>query len=53
MPRGGGTLHISLDSAIYFQAALLGLLSSSIASILPARAAGKLTPIEIIRAGTD
>ena len=46
-----GHLHIALQPAIYFQAAGLGLLSTSIASILPARAAGKLTPIEIIRQG--
>ncbi|MDG0817677.1 ABC transporter permease [Bdellovibrio svalbardensis] len=46
-----GYLHISLDSAIYIQAALVALISSSLASILPARAAGRLTPIDIIRAG--
>lgn len=45
------TLHISLDASIYFQAAALALLAASVASILPARSAGKLTPIEIIRAG--
>lgn len=45
------TLHISLDVSIYLQASALALLSATIASILPARAAGKLTPIEIIRAG--
>jgi len=46
-----GHLHIALTFAIYVQAAALALLSTSIASILPARAAGKLTPIEIIRQG--
>ena len=46
-----GHLHIALDFAIYAQAAGLALLSASIASILPARAAGKLTPIDIIRQG--
>ena len=46
-----GNLHIALDPKIYLQAAALAILSSSLASILPARAAGKLTPIEIIRAG--
>jgi len=46
-----GHLHIALSPRIYFEAAALALLSTSIASILPARAAGKLTPIEIIRQG--
>jgi lipoprotein-releasing system permease protein len=45
------TLHISLDIAIYIQAAAVALLSASLASILPARSAGKLTPIDIIRSG--
>ena len=49
--HAGETLHISLNSQIYIQATLLALLAASIASILPARAAGKLTPIEIIRSG--
>lgn len=49
--HAGETLHISLDVGIYVQATSLALLAASIASILPARAAGKLTPIEIIRAG--
>ncbi len=47
----GGFLHISLSPWIYVQATFLALFSSSLASILPARAAGKLTPIEIIRKG--
>jgi len=46
-----GHLHISLSLSIYVQAILWGNFSVSIASILPARAAGKLTPIEIIRSG--
>lgn len=46
-----GHLHISMSWQIYLQAACMAILSSSIASILPARAAGKLTPIEIIRQG--
>ena len=44
-------LRISLSFGIYVQALLLSLFSSSLASILPARAASKLTPIEIIRTG--
>ena len=46
-----GHLHIAITPLIYIQATALALLSTSIASILPARAAGKLTPIEIIRQG--
>jgi lipoprotein-releasing system permease protein len=55
---GGGfssssnTLHISLALPIYIQAMGLALISATLASVIPARAAGKLTPIEIIRAGT-
>ena len=46
-----GHLHIALNAGIYFQATGLALLSAAIASVLPARAAGKLTPIDIIRQG--
>ncbi|MGZ3689509.1 MAG: ABC transporter permease [Bdellovibrionota bacterium] len=46
-----GHLHIALSVPIYLEAAALALLSASVASILPARTAGKLTPIEIIRQG--
>lgn len=46
-----GHLHISLSLRIYIQAATLAVISAAIASILPARAAGKMTPIEIIRQG--
>ena len=47
----GGTLHIALDPWIYAQGMAVALLAVALASILPARAAGRLTPIEIIRAG--
>lgn len=47
------TLHIALDFKIYLQAAILALSSSVFASFLPARAASQLTPIEIIRGGTE
>lgn len=46
-----GHLHIALTFSIFGQAALMAILSSALASILPARAASKLTPIEIIRTG--
>lgn len=47
----GGHLLISLSFWIYVQAALVAIISVSLASILPARAAGRLTPIDIIRSG--
>lgn len=50
-PSNPGTLHISLALPIYLQAMLIAVFAACLASILPARAAGKLTPIEIIRAG--
>lgn len=53
MDTGADHLLVSFDPAIYVQAAILALLASSIASVLPARAAGRLTPIEIIRAGAE
>lgn len=46
-----GHLHIAFSASIYVQATLMALLSASIASVLPARAAGKLPPIEVIRSG--
>jgi lipoprotein-releasing system permease protein len=46
-----GHLRISLSPSIYLQAMFMAVFSSSVASVLPARAAGKLTPIEIIRSG--
>ncbi len=46
-----GHLHIAITVSIYIQGLALALLSASIASILPARAAGKMTPIDIIRQG--
>lgn len=53
MGAGSGHLMISLNPKIYIQASTLALLSAMVASILPAYSAGKLTPIEIIRAGTE
>lgn len=53
-PMGGaGFLQISLDTYIYVSAFSLAIFSTSLASILPARAAGKLTPIDIIRSGAE
>jgi lipoprotein-releasing system permease protein len=49
-PFGGtGYLMMSLNPWIYVQAMFLALGSSCLAGFLPARAAGKLRPIEVIR----
>ncbi len=50
-PLGEGTGHliISRDPVIYLHAALLAFASALIASVLPARSAARLPPIEIIR----
>lgn len=54
-PFGGGVGHLLVSRApsIYLQAALLALASTLLASVLPARAAGRLSPIEIIRRGAE
>ena len=46
---GTGLLMVSFNLSIYVKGFLLAFLSSTIAGILPARSAGKLEPIEIIR----
>ncbi len=45
----GGYMLVSYDIVIYLKAFSLAFASSTIASFLPARAAGKFTPIDIIR----
>lgn len=50
---GGGNLRVSFDVLIYVRAIVLSSAVASLASFLPARAAGKLQPIEIIRAGAE
>lgn len=50
---GIGHLLVSREPAIYFQSAALALFSASIASILPASAAGSLSPIQIIRSTVE
>ncbi len=52
-PFGGrmGHLHVSLSGWIYAQAAAVAIGSAALASVFPARAAGKLSPIDIIRSG--
>ncbi|TAL29625.1 MAG: ABC transporter permease [Spirochaetes bacterium] len=46
---GQGHMPMSWDAAIYLKAFLIVLASSVFASIIPARNAGKLSPIDIIR----
>lgn len=46
-------LHIAIEFTIYIQAIILALFTSMFASILPALAAGRLTPIQIIREGAE
>lgn len=48
----GTTLLISYRPSIYLTAFVAALISSIIASLLPARAAAKLTPLDIIRSNT-
>ncbi len=48
----GNHLIISYAPSIYITGFLLAFISAVLASILPARAAGKLTPLEIIRSDT-
>lgn len=54
-PMGAGTGHLMFSRApsIFLHAAALSLASALIASVLPARAAGRMQPIEIIREGAD
>ncbi|MBK7891169.1 MAG: ABC transporter permease [Bdellovibrionales bacterium] len=53
-PMGGGTMmKVSFDPMIYLRAFLFGSLAAAFASLMPARSAGKLTPIDIIRSGAE
>lgn len=46
---GGGTMMVSFAAMIYVRGFLLAFFASMVASWLPARSAGRLTPIDIIR----
>ncbi len=46
-----GTMLVSYDWIIYVKAFFIALLSSTLSSIIPAREAGKLEPMDIIRSG--
>lgn len=54
-PLGAGAGHMTVSFAghIYVYAGVLAVLASTFASLLPARAAGRMQPIEIIRAGAE
>lgn len=49
MGSGNGRMMVSFDPFIYINGFILAFGSSLLASFLPARAAGKLTPIDVIR----
>jgi len=51
MGSSTGTMIISYEWSIYAKALVMALLSSAVSSILPARQAGKLDPMDIIRSG--
>ncbi len=51
MSGPGNTMIISFDSIIYVKAFGIAMLSSVFSSIIPAREAGKMEPMEIIRSG--
>ncbi len=53
MGSSQGHLQVSFSSRIYWYGLSLAFFSSAFASLLPARAAGKMTPIDIIRAGAE
>jgi lipoprotein-releasing system permease protein len=54
-PLGAGTgfMNISFAPRIYVWATVLAIGCAALASLLPARAAGRMEPIEIIRAGAE
>lgn len=49
MLGSGGHMMVSFDYLIYIKSFFLAVISSSLASYFPARSAGKLEPIDIIR----
>lgn len=51
MGSSTGTMIISYEISIYVKAFLMAFISSSVSSILPARQAGSLDPMDIIRSG--
>jgi lipoprotein-releasing system permease protein len=53
MGSGSGFLNISFDIEIYIKGMFLAIFAASFASLLPARVAGRMQPIDIIRAGAE
>jgi lipoprotein-releasing system permease protein len=51
MSGPGNTMIISFESIIYIKAFAIAMISSIFSSIIPAREAGKMEPMEIIRSG--
>jgi lipoprotein-releasing system permease protein len=51
MATSSGKMIISYDSLIYIKAIIISLASALFSSIWPAKAAGKLEPMDIIRSG--
>lgn len=55
-PLSGGSgakMRVSFDLLIYLRAFAFGSIAAVVATLLPARSAGKLTPIDIIRSGAE
>jgi len=50
---GGNTMLISFDIFIYLWAFALAMGAATLASLIPARSAGKMTPIDIIRSESN
>jgi len=46
---GGSLVQISLDTMFLLQSFVIALISSAVASVLPARRSSKLSPIDVIR----
>lgn len=54
-PMGGGSGHlmVSFNPNIYIVGFLVSVVASTLAAFMPARSAGKMTPIDIIRSGGE
>jgi lipoprotein-releasing system permease protein len=53
MGAGTGKLAVTLDGAMFLEAAGFALVAVVAATVIPAMAAGRLNPIEVIRSGAD
>ena len=50
---GGNTMMVSFAFAIYVRGFFLALMAATVASLIPARSAARMTPIEIIRSESN